>query len=229
MSGFGSELASEDSRCPNSLPKGQNNPQQCPFGLYAEQLSGTAFTAPRESNKRSWLYRIRPSVVHQPFTPLPIPDEKITGNYSNYVVEPNQTRWLPFPLPKTEGVDFVQGLSTICGAGDVQSRNGVAIYTFACNTSMSHSAFYSSDGDFLIEKGVLHIRTEFGRMQVSPGEICQGMRFAVDVSGPTRGYMLEVFGTHFVLPHLGPIGQMVSANQRLSFSPLLILRLCVGD
>jgi len=226
LTGFGSEFASEDPRCPDSLPKGQNNPQKCPYNLYAEQLSGTAFTAPREANRRSWLYRIRPSVLHVPFRPLAtLNSDKIVANFSSLPAEPNQMRWLPFGLPAPgEGIDFVCGLKTICGAGDVLSRNGIALYTFSCNKSMDTSALYNADGDFLIvpEMGALKITTEFGKMIVQPGEICviqQGMRFAVHVDGMTRGYMLEVFGTHFVLPHLGPIGANGLANPRDFYHP----------
>src|SRR5574340_1110537 len=65
QSGFGNEVATE--ALAGALPVGQNSPQRCPYGLYAEQLSGTAFTAPRGANRRSWLYRIRPAAVHMPF------------------------------------------------------------------------------------------------------------------------------------------------------------------
>ncbi|KAH7937172.1 hypothetical protein HPB49_008426 [Dermacentor silvarum] len=169
-----------------------NNPQVCPYGLYAEQLSGTAFTAPRETNKRSWLYRIRPSL-----------------------------RWKPFSIPEQgkASVDFVDGLNTVCGAGDARTRHGVAIHVYCCNISMKDKALYNSDGDFLIvpQQGNLNIVTEFGRMHVNPNEICviqQGMRFQVYVSGPSRGYILEVFDNHFVLPNLGPIGANGLANPR---------------
>jgi len=237
LSGFGSEFASEDPRCPNSLPKGQNNPQRCPYGLYAEQLSGTAFTAPREENKRTWLYRIRPSVLHVPFTGVDKQtSEQVVATFSEYPPNPTQMRWFPFPwnsnVEKKE-YDFVDGLKTICGAGDVFSRTGLAVYIFTCNTSMINKAFYSSDGDFLIvpQQGVLHISTEFGKMVVSPGEICviqHGMRFSINVDGPTRGYILEVFGTHFVLPYLGPIGANGLANPRDFLHPTALYEDRVG-
>ncbi|CAH1799036.1 unnamed protein product, partial [Owenia fusiformis] len=218
LPGFGSEFESEDPRCPGVLPKGQNNPQKCPYGLYAEQLSGSAFTAPRESNKRSWLYRIRPSVQHKPFSNFP------SGNFTNKFVDchpnPNQLRWHPFDIPKdSEKQDFVSGISTVCGAGDPCSRHGIGIHIYACNTSMTNKAFYNSDGDFLIvpQQGSLHIYTEFGQMHVAPNEICviqQGIRFSVNVEGPSRGYILEVFDAHFILPNLGPIGANGLANPR---------------
>uniref|UniRef100_A0A1I8AJP3 Homogentisate 1,2-dioxygenase n=1 Tax=Steinernema glaseri TaxID=37863 RepID=A0A1I8AJP3_9BILA len=217
LTGFGNEFASEDPRCPGALPEGQNSPQQCPYGLYAEQLSGTAFTAPRKQNKRSWFYRIRPSVVHHPFEP--VEQSKFTNDFSKIPPNPNQLRWNPHPLPETDGVDFVDGLYTVCGGGDVISRTGLAIHLYSCNVGMKKRAFYNADGDFLIvpQQGALKITTEFGRLLVSPLEICvipQGIRFSVDVDGPSRGYILEVYGVHFEIPDLGPIGANGLANPR---------------
>ncbi|CAB1349936.1 unnamed protein product [Coregonus sp. 'balchen'] len=211
LSGFGNEFSSEDPRCPGSLPEGQNNPQVCPYGLYAEQLSGSAFTCPRATNKRSWLYRILPSVRHKPFTAMHCGN--LTEKWDEVEPDPNQLRWLPFTIPKSseKKVDFVMGLHTLCGAGDTKSRNGIGIHMFTCNTSMVDRCFNNSDGDFLIvpQHGEILVTTEFGRMMVEPNEICviqQGMRFSVDVFGETRGYVLEVYGAHFELPDLGPIG-----------------------
>lgn len=221
QTGFGAELATEDPRCPGSLPVGQNSPQRCPYGLYAEQLSGTAFTAPRDHNRRSWLYRIRPSVLHGPWQ-----RQQNQGNLTNRFddVEPNpaQLRWHPFDIPRkeTDGqVDFVQGLNTIAGAGDPKSRNGLAIHIYCCNKSMENTAFYNADGDLLIvpQQGTLYITTEFGKLTVEPLEICviqHGMRFAVAVSGESRGYILETYDCHFRLPDLGPIGANGLANPR---------------
>lgn len=224
LSGFGSEFSSEDPRRPGALPVGQNSPQRCPYGLYAEQLSGNAFTAPRHDNKRSWLYRIRPSVVHKPFKRANIA-KYLTHNWDEAEQTPNQSRWFPFDIPSDEKVDFVAGLHTVCGAGDPRARHGIAIHVFLCNTSMENSAFYSSDGDLLIvpQQGVLNITTEFGKMVVSPNEIAViqlGMRFAVGVEGPTRGYILEVFDGHFKLPDLGPIGANGLANPRDFLTPV---------
>lgn len=219
MSGFDNEFASEDPRCPGSLPEGQNNPQVCPYGLYAEQLSGSAFTCPRSTNKRSWLYRILPSVRHKPFTGMSCGD--LTENWNEVEPDPNQLRWMPFNIPKTseKKVDFVSGLHTVCGAGDTKSRNGIAIHIYTCNTSMTDKCFQNADGDFLIvpQQGEILITTEYGKMMVEPKEICviqQGIRFSVDVFGETRGYILEVFGAHFELPDLGPIGANGLANPR---------------
>nr|XP_018666819.1 homogentisate 1,2-dioxygenase-like [Ciona intestinalis]XP_026689574.1 homogentisate 1,2-dioxygenase-like [Ciona intestinalis]XP_026689575.1 homogentisate 1,2-dioxygenase-like [Ciona intestinalis] len=225
LSGFGNDFSSEDPRCPNSLPEGQNNPQKCPYGLYAEQLSGSAFTCPRGSNRRSWLYRILPSVKHEPFKPYSQPKSVggITHAWDNEHPNPNQMRWKPFKM-SSEKLDFIDSLSTVCGAGDAKSRNGIAIHIYCCNSSMDNKAFYNSDGDYVIvpQQGDLRIQTEFGLMDVAPNEICviqQGMRFSVDVSGPSRGYILEVFGVHFQLPDLGPIGANGLANPRDFLTP----------
>jgi len=222
LPGFGNEFSSE--ALPNALPKGQNNPQVCPYGLYAEQLSGSAFTCPRETNKRSWLYRILPSVRHEPFQRDE--DSLLRYSFEEQEANPNQLRWKPFDIPdQADGpVDFLRGLRVVCGAGDPKTRNGCAILIYAANESMGDAAFYNADGDFLIvpQQGAINITTEFGRMRVEPNEICviqQGMRFHVGVEGPTRGYILEVWGTHFQLPNLGPIGANGLANPRDFSSP----------
>uniref|UniRef100_A0A8C7QXL8 Homogentisate 1,2-dioxygenase n=1 Tax=Oncorhynchus mykiss TaxID=8022 RepID=A0A8C7QXL8_ONCMY len=225
LSGFGNEFSSEDPRCPGSLPEGQNNPQVCPYGLYAEQLSGSAFTCPRPTNKRSWLYRILPSVRHKPYTAMHCGN--LTEKWDEVEPDPNQLRWMPFTIPKSseKKVDFVTGLHTLCGAGDTKSRNGIGIHMFTCNTSMVDRCFNNSDGDFLIvpQQGEILITTEFGKMMVEPNEICviqQGMRFSVNVFGETRGYVLEVYGAHFELPDLGPIGANGLANPRDFLTPV---------
>ncbi|XP_071954804.1 homogentisate 1,2-dioxygenase-like [Antedon mediterranea] len=225
LSGFGNEFASEDPRCPGCLPKTQNNPQKCPYGLYAEQLSGTAFTAPRVTNKRSWLYRIRPSALHTPFKPIDMGNMR--DDWNSWYPDPNQLRWHPFTIPDAAkgAVDFAEGLNTLCGAGDPKTRNGLSIHIYACNSSMLHKCMYSSDGDFLIvpQKGTLRILTEFGKMTIKPNEICviqQGMRFSVQVSEPSRGYILETYNKHFTLPDLGPIGANGLANPRDFLTPV---------
>ncbi|OQR80283.1 homogentisate 1 [Tropilaelaps mercedesae] len=227
ISGFGNEFASEDPRCPGALPSAQNNPQKCPYGLYAEQLSGSSFTSPRETNKRSWLYRIRPSALHTPFERF-LTTNHLSDSWRDQFPNPNQIRWLPFPVPdgKTgQKIDFIDGLSTVCGAGDSMSRRGLAIHIYACCSPMNRRALQNADGDFLIvpELGTLEITTEFGRMRVAPNEICviqQGMRFSISVTGPSRGYVLEVYDGHFVLPNLGPIGANGLANPRDFLTPV---------
>lgn len=187
----------------------QNSPQVCPYNLYAEQLSGTAFTAPRSSNRRTWLYRTKPSVAHLPFEPY---KKKLNWNLDEVVTSPNQMRWAPFKLEKS--ADFVDGLQTLSGAGDVRARNGLQIYIYTFNKPMENRAFVNADGDFLIvpQMGNLIIVTEFGTLVVEPQEIAviqQGMRFSVGMEKQQehcRGYILEVFDGHFELPNLGPIG-----------------------
>ncbi|KNC98633.1 homogentisate 1,2-dioxygenase [Spizellomyces punctatus DAOM BR117] len=222
LQGFGNTHATE--ALEGALPEGQNSPQRVPYGLYAEQLSGTAFTAPRSENQRSWLYRIRPSVCHTPFTRTPSPtlvrSFAVGHQDSECQSTPNQLRWSPFELPKHGGVDFVHGLHTVCGSGDPSVRNGIAIHVYLANASMENSAFYNADGDLLIvpQQGRLDIQTELGYLYVEPNEIVvipRGIRYAVRLpDGPSRGYVLEVFDRHFELPDLGPIGANGLANPR---------------
>lgn len=221
--GFGNAFRSE--ALPNSLPLNQNTPQKCPYGLYAEQLSGTAFTVSRKENQRSWLYRIRPSTGHSPFKPLDRPDVVGVFSPSTARITPQQLRWSPFDIPSGKSVDFVDGLHTIAGTGDPSLRSGLAIHVYTADQSMKDKAFYNADGDFLVvpQAGTLDITTEFGRMRVENNEICiiqRGIRFSVALpDGPSRGYVLEVYGNHFELPDLGPIGANGLADARHFFSP----------
>lgn len=232
FSGFGTLQCSE--ALPNALPKGQNSPQVCPYNLYAEQLSGTAFTKPRLQNHYSWLYRIRPSVVHEPFEK--IDSGLIAKDFSRCEAVPNQLRWNPFDLPAaTAQVDFVQGIASVCGAGSSTMRNGMGVHIYAANTDMVNKAFYNSDGDLLIvpQQGTLDIRTEFGCMEVHPNNICviqRGIRFSVKLpDGPSRGYICEVYNGHFELPDLGPIGANGLANPRDFETPMASFEDRVGE
>lgn len=206
---------------PGALPIGQNSPQKPPHGLYAEKLSGTAFTAPRHENKQTWLYRILPSCSHPPFTPAAKDraegDDLVEQSKLHYI--PNQLRWDPFDHdPET---DFVSGLRLVAGAGDPTLKQGIGMYIYAAGKSMDdHSAFYSADGELLVvaQDGVLDIRTELGWLLVRPMEICvipRGVRYQVHLpAGPARGYALELYQGHFALPELGPIGSNGLANAR---------------
>lgn len=194
MSGFGNNFESE--ALPGALPQGQNNPQVCPLGLYSEQLSGTAFTAPRAVNQKVWLYKIRPSVVQGAFRPID------TGLKNDLMADPNQLRWAPFEINTSRPHDFVEGLRLMCGAGDPRMKAGLAIYVYTATESMGNRCMYNSDGDFLIvpQSGPLLVTTEMGKMYVPPGEICvlqRGIKFAVDIEGPSRGYILEIYNSHF--------------------------------
>jgi len=220
LSGFGNEFATE--ALPGALPRGRNSPQHCPYGLYAEQFTGTAFTAPRPLNRRSWLYRIRPAVTHQPFAPLAHPlldGAALDGAAPALAISPNQLRWDPLPLP-TASTDFIDGLVPMGHHGGPHAHSGCAIYLFAANRSMQARYFYSADGELLIvpQLGALILDTELGRIELTPQEIAvipRGLRFKVDLpSGSARGYVCENFGAPFKLPELGPIGSNGLANAR---------------
>ncbi|MEU8351721.1 homogentisate 1,2-dioxygenase [Streptomyces sp. NPDC048845] len=220
-SGFGNEHSSE--AVPGALPVGRNSPQRAPLGLYAEQLSGSAFTEPRAVNRRSWLYRIRPSAAHPAFTR--------TGNgalrsapFDETVPDPNRLRWDPLPAPAA-GTDFVAGLWTLGGNGDVRQRTGMAVHLYAANASMTDRVFSDSDGELLIvpEHGGLLLRTEFGLLRAEPGHVAlipRGVRFRVELLDDTaRGYVCENYGRPFVLPDLGPIGANGLAAPRDFLAP----------
>lgn len=219
---------------PDALPIGHNSPQKPPHGLYAEKLSGTAFTAPRHENKQSWLYRILPSCAHPPFAPAteqPLNGHNEPGQAVDFKESaatklhyiPNQLRWDPFDHDASGEADFVSGLHLVAGAGDPTMKSGLGIYIFAAGKSMARNhAFYSADGDLLLvaQEGTLDVRTELGWLLVRPMEIAvvpRGVKFAVyldDAGTPVRGYALELYQGHFVLPELGPIGSNGLANAR---------------
>lgn len=219
--GFNNHFASE--AVPGTLPQGQNSPRQVRFGLYAEQMTASAFVAPRHLNKRSWLYRARPAVAHQGFTDLP-PNKDVESNFMpinpKVHVSPTQLAWLPFEIPTSGEVDFVDGLKSIAGSGDPTLREGIASHIYVANADMKKKAFVNSDGDFLIvpQQGALDISTEFGPLYVQPGEICviqRGQRYQIKLpDGPSRGYILEIWGANFELPELGPLGANGLANGR---------------
>ncbi len=215
QSGFGNEFATEALQ--GALPVGQNSPQRCPYGLYAEQFTGTAFTAPRAANRRSWLYRIRPAAVHAPF--VRHDDGRVTSDFTQIETPPNQLRWDPLPMPDAP-TDFVDGLITFAGNGDPHQQIGCAISLFAANRSMNDRFFYSADGELLFvpQQGRLRLATELGVVEVEPQEIAvipRGLRLRVELpNGAARGYLCENFGAHFRLPELGPIGSNALANAR---------------
>jgi homogentisate 1,2-dioxygenase len=222
QSGFGNEFATEAVN--GALPKGQNSPQKHPLGLYAEQWSGTSFTAPRASNRRSWLYRIRPSVTHKPFDEIPARLIR-SGPFDEVPTPPNQLRWDPLPIP-AEPTDFVEGIVTIGGNGDAAMQTGVAIHIYAANAWMLDRFFYDADGELLIvpQQGRLLLRTELGIIEAAPGEICvlpRGLKFRVELPDDTaRGYICENYGAQFRLPELGPIGANGLANPRDFLTPV---------
>lgn len=220
LSGFANEWASE--ALPGALPQGQNSPQQAPFGLYAEQLSGTAFTAPRASNRRSWLYRIYPAVKHSAFQK--IDNGLLRSSFDEVATPPNQLRWNPSPIPSAP-TDFIDGLITVAGNGAHATHTGCAIHVYAANRSMQRF-FYNADGELLIvaQLGKLQLATEFGVLEIEPGEIAvipRGVRFRVTLlEQVARGYICENYGLIFRLPELGPIGANGLANPRDFLTPV---------
>ena len=216
LHGFGNEHESE--ALPGALPEGRFSPQRPPFGLYAEQLSSTAFTAPRAKNRRTWFYRIRPSVRHGAFKP--------TGNggwatapLNDQPTPPEPMRWNPPELPE-QPTDFVDGLTTYAAAGDCKAQFGCAVHLYAATRSMHQRFATIADGETLIvpQSGALALRTECGPLEVAPGEIAiipRGLKFAVDLLGQAaRGYVCENYGAPLELPERGPVGANGFANER---------------
>lgn len=219
QTGFGNRLASE--AVPGALPPSQNAPQKCPFDLYSEQLNGSSFVVlPRSALHNVWMYRMRPSVAHGPLLPAPAINPHLEASFlpGNDKIEivPDQLAWDPFPLPPSDDAaattDFVEGLRTIAGQGSPALKQGLAVHIYAASASMERRAFCNTDGDLLIlpQTGRLEIQTELGWLMVRPGELAvvqAGLRFRVRLpDGPSRGYVQEVFGAHYELPELGPMG-----------------------
>lgn len=200
-----------------ALPKARNSPQKVPYGLYAEQLSGTAFTAPRAENRRSWLYRLRPAANHPAFQPYRGNDRLHSGPFDE-PVSPNRLRWDPIPAAGA-GVDFIDGLVTLAGNGDVGSGNGIGIHLYAASRSMER-VFFSADGEWLIVpwEGRLRLETELGVLDIEPRMIAvipRGVKFRVRLpDGAARGYVCENQGALLRIPDLGPIGANGLANPR---------------
>jgi len=213
--GFSNHFSSE--AVGGALPLGRNSPQRAPKGLYAEVLSGTAFTTPRAENRSSWLYRLRPSAMHPAYRR--IPDREIrSGPFSEVETPPNRLRWDPLPVPAEE-CDFVDRLITIAGSGDPSSQAGVAVHVYRANRSMGR-CFWNADGEMMLvpQQGELVLSTELGKLSVAPGEIAavpRGMKFRVELAeGAARGYLCENYGQPFRLPELGPIGSQGLAQPR---------------
>jgi len=229
--GFGNEFASE--AVPGALPRDQNSPQRPPMGLYIEQLTGTAFTAPRGVSRTAWTYRIRPSATHKPFRSI---DSRLlkSGPFTDVPPTPNQMRWRPMPIP-TAPTDFVDGIATLGGNGSPVLQEGAAIHVYTANRSMTDRFFYDADGELLIvpQLGALVLHTELGTLDVAPGEIClvpRGVTFRVELAdGQARGYICENYGQHLRLPELGPIGTFGLANSRDFLAPVAAFEDREGD
>lgn len=220
MPGFGNDFETE--ALPGALPQGQNSPQKCNYGLYAEQLSGTAFTAPRGQNERTWCYRICPSVRHTgDFTAIAVPYWKTAPNILPEIISLGQYRWDPVPLPATDAdLTWITGMRTMTTAGDVNTQVGMASHIYLVTRSMQDEYFFSADSELLIvpQEGRLRFCTELGVIDIEPKEIAiipRGLVYRVEVlEGPARGFVCENYGQKFDLPNRGPIGANCLANPR---------------
>ena len=223
LAGFGSHHETE--AVPGAPPVGRNSPQKVPFGLYAEQLSGSSFTMPRAQNLRSWLYRLLPSAMHKPFSR--IKDGLVRTAPSNEAeCSPNRLRWSPLPAPEAP-TDFLDGLATLATSGDARAQRGCAAHAYVANRSMEERRFCcDADGELLVvpQQGALTFATELGRLVVAPGEIGvipRGIRFRVEIdSDLVRGYVCENYGAPLRLPDLGPIGSNGLASPRDFLAPV---------
>ncbi|MEC8036509.1 MAG: homogentisate 1,2-dioxygenase [Pseudomonadota bacterium] len=217
MPGFANHFVTE--AVADAVPIGRNSPQSTPFGLYSEQLSGTAFTAPRADNRRSWLYRLRPTAQHRAYAPYAGASRLATAPFTDLPPSPNRLRWDPLPMPQ-DPTDFLDGLVTYGGNGDVAASVGFAVHLYACNRPMERRAFFNADGEMLIvpQQGALRLTTEMGRIDLAPQQVAlvpRGVRFRVaPQEGEARGYVCENYGAPFRLPELGPIGANGLASVR---------------
>jgi homogentisate 1,2-dioxygenase len=221
QSGFGNTFSTEAVK--GALPVGQNSPQKTPGGLYPEVLSGTAFTAPRAENQSSWLYKLRPSAMHGPYKRMGNGLLR-SGPFVEAETSPNRLRWGPLPVP-SKPTDFLEGLVTIAGSGDPAAQSGIAVHVYRANLSMKDRYFCDADGElmFVPQQGAIELFTELGRLAVKPGEIAvvpRGVKFRVEVDGPSRGYLCENYGALFRLPELGPIGAQGLAQTRDFLAPV---------
>ena len=222
--GFGNDFETE--ALPGALPRGRNSPQRCAYGLYAEQLSGTPFTAPRGLNERTWCYRIRPSVRHVGrMGRIEMPHWKSAPHVVPDVTSLGQYRWDPIPVPE-EPLTFLTGMRTVTTAGDVHTQVGMAAHVYLATASMEGEAFYSADSEMLVvpQEGRLRFVTELGVIELGPQQVAlmpRGLVFRVDViEGPARGFVCENYGLKFDLPHRGPIGANCLANPRDFLTPV---------
>ncbi len=218
MTGVGNNFETES--LPGAWPQGRSSPQRCPFGLYAEQLSGSPFTAPRAANERTWLYRIRPSVRQVGrYKPTAYPLWRSAPEQHEAEVPFGPMRWDPVEIP-ADATDFLAGVRTMTTAGDVHTQVGMASHTYVANADMGDNFFINADAELILvpQQGALKIDTEMGVIEASPGEIVsipRGLLFRVSLpDGPSRGYICENYGARFILPDRGPIGANCLANPR---------------
>ncbi len=222
QSGFGNLHSSE--AVPGALPQGQNSPQRPPRGLYAEVLSGTAFTAPRAENLSSWLYRLRPSAMHAPYRRMSNGLLR-SGPFNEVETPPNRLRWDPLPIGESP-TDFIDGLATLAGSGEPAAQSGVAVHIYCANRSMAERLFVDCDGELMLvpQLGEVLLFTELGKLTVAPGEVAvvpRGVKFRVELlEKQARGYVCENYGAPFRLPELGPIGAQGLAQARDFLAPV---------
>ena len=231
QSGFGNEFAIE--ALPGALPEGRNSPQRAPYGLYAELISGTAFTQPRAENLRTWVYRLQPSAKQGAFRRI---DNGLlrTPPFDEGVISPQQMRWDPTPIPEDD-TDLIDGLRTLGGNGDASGQAGIGVHFYVANASMFDRYFYNADGEMLFvpQQGRLRLATEMGVVEAAPNEIAvvpRGVKFSAELpDGPSRGYICENFGAALRLPDLGPIGSNGLANPRDFLTPVASFEDREGD
>jgi homogentisate 1,2-dioxygenase len=216
LTGFGSHFETE--AVEGALPKGRNSPQRPAFGLYAEQLSGSSFTSPRHENRRSWLYRMRPTADHRPFVAYR-GARLFAAPPSTEPLAPNRLRWDP-PADLPEDSDFVDGLATMLHARTPEDLEGCAMHLYRASKNMDDRVLVNADGELVIlpRQGAIELQTELGRLEIAPGTvgvIPRGVKFRVQLlEGESRGYVAENYGLPFRLPELGPIGSNGLANPR---------------
>ena len=221
QSGIGNYFSTE--ALPRALPLGQNSPQKTPYGLYAEGLSGSAFTVPREESRQTWCYRIRPTAKHPSYRPIEA-TRWITGPVSGGATDPNQMRWNPLTIPDAP-TDLIDGIVTYGTCGDAYTQSGIGIHLYAANASMTDRFFHDADGELLFvpQQGRLVLHTELGVLDAAPGEIAvipRGIKFRAELpDGPSRGYICENYGAPLRVPELGPIGSQGLANRRDFLTP----------
>jgi len=218
MPGFGNDFETE--ALPGALPQGMNSPQKVNYGLYGEQLSGTAFTAPGHQNERTWCYRIRPSVKHtHRFEKIDLPYWESAPNIAPGVISLGQYRWDPLPQGSAP-LTWLTGMRSMTTAGDVNTQVGMATHIYLATESMVDDYFYSADSEILVipQEGRLRFCTELGIIELEPKEIAiipRGLVYRVEVlEGPARGFVCENYGQKFALPGRGPIGANCMANRR---------------
>ena len=224
MPGFGNDFETEALK--GALPSGKNSPQKCNYGLYGEQLSGTAFTAPSHKNERTWCYRIRPSVKHSHrYKKVDFPYWKTAPHIVPDIISLGQYRWNPVENSQNK-LNWLSGMRTMTTAGDVNTQIGMASHIFLITDSMIDTYFYSADSELLVvpQEGQIRFCTELGIIDVEPQEIAiipRGLLYRVEVlKGPSRGFVCENYGQKFALPARGPIGANCLANRRDFKTPI---------